>query len=97
MTFFAQVCAVEGNRFGFQLATATVEAVLTVIVGKSYALIPLQLFVFLNDIVIAKLVHGVAVAVFATFDTHPNAFLIIGFVVQVAHALHKLVVLPPVG
>ena len=102
MAFVAQVCIIKTDGFGFELATAAVEAVLAVIVSKGYALITLQLFVFLNDIVIAKLVHGVTVAeaiaaVFATFYTHPNAFLIIGFVAQVAHTLHKLVVLHPVG
>ena len=43
MPFIAQVRAVEADRFRFQLATAAVEAILAVIVGKSYALITFQL------------------------------------------------------
>lgn len=43
MPLAAQICAIEADRFCFQLATAAVEAVLAVIVGKSYTLITFQL------------------------------------------------------
>lgn len=55
MPFIAYIRAVEADRFGFQLATAAVEAVLAVIVGKGYALITFQLISIFYNIVIAKL------------------------------------------
>ena len=84
MAFIAQVGAVEADGFGLDFAAAAVKAVLAVVIGEGYALIAFQLIRIFYKIIIANLVHGMAVAeaiaaVLTTLDAHPNAFLVSGF------------------